>query len=50
MMLGDNLQLVALIQIFEDVICDDYHNTHPLPLASNTIASPTLQLADSCKA
>lgn len=52
MMLGDNLQPAALIQIFEDVICDDYYRTHPLYPASNTTTPPTLplRLADQCKA
>ncbi|KAI9930843.1 hypothetical protein MW887_010493 [Aspergillus wentii] len=48
-MLGDNLQPAALIQIFEDVICDDYYNMHPVPPALNTTASSTY-LADKCKA
>lgn len=48
MMLGDNLQPAALIQIFEAVICDDYYKTHSLPQNSNT-TSPTLQLASNCK-
>ncbi|EED23740.1 conserved hypothetical protein [Talaromyces stipitatus ATCC 10500] len=43
MMLGDNLQPAALIQIFEGVICDDYYKAHPLSSASNA-TSPTLQL------
>lgn len=30
MMLGDNLQPAALIQVLEGVICDEYYKTHPL--------------------
>ena len=40
LMLADNLQPAALIQIFEDVICDDYYRTH----------SHLLPPADQCKA
>ncbi|KAJ6184937.1 hypothetical protein N7519_006238 [Penicillium mononematosum] len=50
MMLGDNLQPAALIQIFENVICDDYYSMHALPSALDITASPTSQLADRCKA
>lgn len=31
MMLGDNLQPAALIQVFENVICDEYYSKNPLP-------------------
>lgn len=47
MMLGDNLQPAALIQIFETVICDDYYETQPLPLSSNIISLTSLP-ADHC--
>lgn len=30
MMLGDNLQPAALIQVFENVICDEYYSKHDL--------------------
>ncbi|KAI9647879.1 hypothetical protein NHQ30_004267 [Ciborinia camelliae] len=48
MMLGDNLQPAALIQIFEGAICDDYYKTQPLPPASH-IMSPTPLPTDHCK-
>ncbi|KAF7557587.1 hypothetical protein G7Z17_g622 [Cylindrodendrum hubeiense] len=50
MMLGDNLQPAALIQIFEDSICNDYYSTHPWTPVSNTMAAPNAPLADRCKA
>ncbi|KAI2781022.1 MFS general substrate transporter [Daldinia loculata] len=41
MMLGDNLQPAALVQVFENVICDDYYKTNSLPPASNgTLPNP----------
>lgn len=39
MMLGDNLQPAALMQIFESVICDDYYK-----------AMPSLATSDRCQA
>ncbi|OTB09798.1 hypothetical protein K445DRAFT_71583 [Daldinia sp. EC12] len=40
-MLGDNLQPAALVQVFEDVICDDYYKTNSLPPSSNgTLPNP----------
>lgn len=43
MMLGDNLQPAALMQVFETVICEDYYRRHPLltgPLAQRCKIQP----------
>ncbi|KAH7007160.1 hypothetical protein EDB80DRAFT_718305 [Ilyonectria destructans] len=34
MILGDNLQPAALIQIYEAAICEDYYKTHSIPSTS----------------
>jgi hypothetical protein len=48
MMLGDNLQPAALIEIYEAVICDDYYKVYPMPPTSNT-TSTVLALDDHCQ-
>jgi MFS family permease len=46
MMLGDNIQPAALIQVFENVVCSEYYEKRPSALYSS---SSTLQ-TDPCKA
>jgi hypothetical protein len=44
MMLGDNLQPAALMQVMENTICDDYYTTHFSPVGV------TASMTDPCKA